>query len=182
MKITGRTSTITNAFVNSIIPVVYPTEDEVREALAILGMCEDSVACAYCGGLSSEWDHLRPLVIDKRPTGFISEIDNLVPACGKCNQSKGNKEWKGWIRSTAKLSPASKGVVDLEERISKLDAYESWGNPTIVDFESIIGADTWRRHWLNWESILDSMRVAQALATEINETIARHARTKPSTS
>ena len=43
-------------------------------------------------------DHLRPLVKDKEPTGYISEIHNLVPSCGKCNQSKGNKEWKAWMR------------------------------------------------------------------------------------
>ena len=34
MKITGRSSSITNAFINSIIPVVTPTEAEVKEAEA----------------------------------------------------------------------------------------------------------------------------------------------------
>lgn len=46
MKITGRTSSITNAFVNGIIPVVRPTDDEVKEALETLGMSEDTVCCA----------------------------------------------------------------------------------------------------------------------------------------
>src|SRR6478609_11845284 len=101
VAITGRTSSITNSFINSIIPVVVPTRDEVKCALKILGM-EERVDCAYCGDPYTEWDHLRPLVVDKRPTGYISEIHNLVPACGKCNQSKGNKSWKAWIQSTAK--------------------------------------------------------------------------------
>ena len=88
MKITGRPSSITNAFINSIIPVISPTTDEeVKNALDILDMTPELFQCAYCGGTASEWDHLRPLVKDKKPTGFISEIHNLVPSCGKCNQS-----------------------------------------------------------------------------------------------
>lgn len=42
MKITGRSSSITNAFVNSIIPVIPPTEGQVKEALFILGMDADT--------------------------------------------------------------------------------------------------------------------------------------------
>ncbi len=38
MKITGRSSSITNAFINSIIPVVLPRAEEVKRALEILGM------------------------------------------------------------------------------------------------------------------------------------------------
>ena len=33
VKITGRTSSITNAFVNGIIPVIEPTEEEIESAL-----------------------------------------------------------------------------------------------------------------------------------------------------
>jgi hypothetical protein len=35
---TGRSSSITNAYVNSIIPIVYPIGAEVIEILAVLGM------------------------------------------------------------------------------------------------------------------------------------------------
>ena len=83
----SRKSSITNAFVNAIIPVVPPSMEEIEEALRILAMTPDDVRFAYCGDRSSEWDHLRPLVKARRPTGFISEIGNLVPSCGKCNQS-----------------------------------------------------------------------------------------------
>ncbi len=91
VKIMARTSSITNSFVNGIIPVIQPNDEEIVEALSILGMTPDTVCCAYCGDASTEWDHLRAIVKDRRPTGYISEIHNLVPACGKCNQSKGNK-------------------------------------------------------------------------------------------
>jgi len=173
MKITGRSSSITNSFINSIIPVISPTNEQVKDALEILGMDRDNFYCSYCGSTASEWDHLRPLVQNKKPTGYISEIHNLVPSCGKCNQSKGNKPWKSWIVSSAKLSPKSRGVTDLEQRIMRLSAYEKWQEPTIVDFEAVVGKEKWDQHWANWEHVQSSMRKAQVLASEINQSIAR---------
>ncbi len=173
MKITGRSSSITNSFINSIIPIIVPTNEQVKEALDILGMDHGSLQCAYCGAAASEWDHLRPLVINKKPTGYISEIHNLVPACGKCNQSKGNKPWHNWIVSSAQLSPKTRGVSDLSKRIERLQAYEAWKNPTKIDFESVVGKEKWEQHWANWELVQSTMRQAQKLATEINQTIAK---------
>ena len=51
-------------------------------------------------------------------TGFITEIANLVPACGKCNQSKGNKPWRDWMLSGAKLSPTGRAVANVADRVS----------------------------------------------------------------
>lgn len=166
VRITGRSSSITNSFVNGVIPVVPPTEEEVREALEILGML-DGIACAYCGDTSTEWDHLRPLVDMQRPTGYISEIHNLVPACGKCNQSKGNKNWLTWMRSTAPLSPTARRIADIEQRIERLQEYERRGCPTRIDFESAVGVELWERHWAHHRRILDLMREAEADAQDI---------------
>jgi len=172
MKITGRSSSITNAFINSIIPVIAPSEEQVKKALSVLGMEKGDFQCSYCGAQASEWDHLRPLVIDKKPTGYISEIHNLVPSCGKCNQSKGNKPWRTWMFSEARLSPKSRGIHNLEERAARLEAYENWEKPTKVDFVKIVGKEKWDRHWKNWEKIQESMREAQLLANEINKEVA----------
>lgn len=166
VRITGRSSSITNSFVNGVIPVVLPTEAEVREALETLGML-DRVVCSYCGDTSTEWDHLRPLVEKQRPTGYISEIHNLVPACGKCNQSKGNKHWLTWMRSTARLSPTARGVADIEERIARLQEYEDRGVPTKIDFEAAVGAELWEKHWAHHKKLLELMRVADEEAQEI---------------
>jgi hypothetical protein len=86
VSITGRSSSITNCFASAIIPVSYPTAEEVVKALTILGLSAEDLRCAYCGDASTEWDHLRPLIVNQRPTGYVSEIKNLVPACGKCNE------------------------------------------------------------------------------------------------
>ncbi len=133
----------------------------------------DTFQCAYCGAVATEWDHLRPLVLNKLPTGYISEIHNLVPACGKCNQSKGNKPWKTWMKSAAKLSPKTRVIDNIEERIRRLENYEGWGMPTKVDFESVVDEQKWRQHWANWELVQSTMRDAQHLATEIRKTIAK---------
>jgi len=173
MKITGRSSSITNSFINSIIPVIEPTNDEVKHALGILEMDHDSYQCSYCGAEATEWDHLRPLVMNKKPTGYVSEIHNLVPACGKCNQSKGNKDWRAWMLSDAPLSPTTKGVVDVRERMERLELYETSETPTKIDFELLVGKEKWEQHWRNWSVVQETMRKAQILATEINEIVAK---------
>jgi len=169
--IAGRTSTITNSFVNSIIPVIMPTEDELQKALKILKLNKDDLRCAYCGDRATEWDHLRPIVKDKKPTGYISEIHNLVPACGKCNQSKGGKYWKDWIRGGAQLSPKKRGVLDLDEKVNRLEAYEKWGNVKPLDFEKLAGTSLWHRHWKNCQNLHNQMKEAQKLADQIKNAI-----------
>src|SRR5262249_3917800 len=124
-------------------PSIPPTIEEIEQALAILQIDASDMRCAYCGDTATEWDHLRPLVLQRRPTGFISEIANLVPSCGKCNQSKGNKPWRAWMLSKAKLSPTGRNLATVAERIARLEAYEKWRVPTKIDFESILGKDAW---------------------------------------
>jgi hypothetical protein len=171
MKISGRSSSITNAFFNSIIPVIEPTEEEIAAALDILQMNPADLRCSYCGDTATEWDHLRPLIIKQRPTGYISEIHNLVPACGKCNQSKGNKYWKDWITSGARLSPQKRGIPDLDERIERLIKYENWKRVNPIDLESYIGSELWSKHIENWQNILTMMKVAQEHAAKLNKIV-----------
>jgi hypothetical protein len=171
MTITGRSSSITNAFVSAIIPVVFPTEAEVVEALAVLGMPPIDVRCAYCGDLSTEWDHLRPLVVNQKPTGFISELANLVPSCGKCNQSKGKKSWREWMLSSAPRSPRTRGILDLEARMMRLEAYEQWRQPKRLDFHSLVGEQLWTEYWDNWRELLARMKESQACAEKLKAKI-----------
>ena len=171
VRITGRSPSITNSFVNGIVPIIWPTEDQIDEALAILGMSA-AVVCAYCGDGATEWDHLRPLVIGKQPTGCIHEIHNLVPACGKCNQSKGNKAWRAWMFGPARLSPYSRGVLGLDVRAERLTAYEEWGTPTQVDFAVVVGEELWAQHWRVQEAILQLTRYAEATVNLIREKVA----------
>ena len=175
----SRKSSITNAFVSAVIPVVPPTHQDVEDALRILGMTPDLVYCAYCGDRASEWDHLRPLVMNRRPTGFISEIANLVPACGKCNQSKGNRAWRQWISSSARLSPSGRGVPDIATRANRLEAYEAWRPPTKINFASVVGLEQWENYWALCEDLIEEMKRCQAEADKLRADIARFATSGP---
>ena len=173
MTIKGRISSVTNAFASAVIPVIRPTNEEIHGALELLGMSVDSVSCSYCGDPHTEWDHLRPTIKDRRPTGYISEIRNLVPACGKCNQSKGNKNWHDWMLSDAPLSPKTRNVENRHKKIVNLEKYESQSGVTCVDFGAVLSADIWERHWRNWEAVLSEMENAQMQAVEIREMLQR---------
>lgn len=172
----SRKSTITNAFVCALIPVVEPSVEEIEEALSILGMSPEDVRCAYCGERATEWDHLRPLVKNRRPTGFISEIANLVPSCPKCNQSKGNSNWLTWIQSTAaKWSPAARKTADLQQRIDRLRAYEAWRPVQALDFAEIVGQSAWEGYWRHLQTadglLATCQDEARKLATQIAEAL-----------
>ncbi len=176
-NIAGRSSSITNAFFNAIIPIHRVTEEEALKALSILGMDPNDVRCAYCGDKSTEWDHLRPLIKDQQPTGFITEIANLVPVCGKCNQSKGNKDWDKWIMSDALLAPRTRGKEGLNERISKLKEYEQWKKPVRFDFDAIVAEELRTKHRSNLQTIRDLLTESQKLAKEIRTVIEIHVAT-----
>lgn len=172
MSVSGRSSSITNAFISAIIPVIQPTPEEELEALRILQIDPDDIRCAYCGDKSTEWDHLRPIISDQKPTGYITEVANLVPSCGKCNQSKGKSYWLTWMEGSARLSPRTRGVRDLAQRVERLHRYEAWRQPRKIDFPAMVGAEMWERHTQNWRSVLELLKKSQELASEIRTLVA----------
>jgi hypothetical protein len=166
--ITGRSSTIRNVFVAAIVPMIRPSADEIRQVLEILELDPVHLCCSYCGDDATEWEHLRPLVKEGRPTGFPSSIRNLVPACGKYNQSKGKNDWKTWMLGTAKLCPGRRGIHDLQLRIQRLERYETWANCTPLNIQELVPADLLSQYYAMQEAILSRMRKAQALAAQIS--------------
>ena len=178
VRITGRTSSVTNAFVNGIIPCTKPSDGEISEVLRILNLDASDLRCSYCGDRSTEWDHFRPIIKAQRPTGYISEIANLVPACGKCNQSKGRTDWRQWMLGPARLSPKTRGIPDLDARVSRLEQFEAWREPTKFDFESGAGKALWAQHWQNWERLCALMHECEKTAAEIRTAIAQALKVK----
>jgi 5-methylcytosine-specific restriction endonuclease McrA len=158
-KLTGRRSTLTGLFVTTLTPYLEPSDAEVDEALAVLGMSRGHCVCAYCGDRKTEWDHFRAVVEGRQPTGYITELHNLVPACGKCNQSRGNKPWREWMLSDAPHSPKSRGKPDIAARQAKLEAF--------LDYVAIAGQEEWRRHRENLEAVLGMLERAEELAATI---------------
>ena len=171
LTITSRTSSITNSFVQAIIPHVPPTQAEIDEALGILGMTFDNRTCVYCGTPATDWDHLRPMVRNKRPTGYIDEIRNLVPSCGPCNQSKGASEWRTWMEGAARGSPKTRGITESQERIARLGKFEEWGNVQPLSLRELAGAEEWDAHWGNLLAIEGQMKAAQLHAEKLRVAI-----------
>jgi hypothetical protein len=169
LKITSRLSSVTNGFVQAIIPQRAPTDPEMTEALIALGMTPTNPRCVYCGAAATDWDHLHPLVRARRPTGYFHEIGNIVPACGPCNQSKGGQEWKVWMFGGARNSPRSKGVQNLEERAQVIEDYEHQSRATRLNFASIVPQQDWVDYWDRLSQIENLMRDTEILATRIAE-------------
>ena len=165
VKIKARVSSLTNAFVNGIIPVIEPSEQEVQDALEELGM-SDGIRCAYCGGQYTEWDHFYPLVKNKKPSGNISEINNLVPCCSTCNSEKGNKPWRQFMEGK---QPHDKAWND---RFKRLERYDTRKRIQISeeDFQQICGKK-WLKHWDNLDSLVMQINEYQALSDEIRQTL-----------
>jgi hypothetical protein len=171
LKITSRTSSITNSFVQAIIPSVPPTDEELNEGLAILGMTSDKLSCVYCGDPSTDWDHLRPLVRGRMPTGFIDDVHNRVPSCNRCNQSKSGADWRKWMEGNALGSPKRREVPDIKQRMQMLDAFEQWGAVTKLPLADLAGAASWEAHWNNRDHIVEKMREAQSHAEHVRDAI-----------
>ena len=51
--------------------------------------------CAYCGATDRPLQRDCVLAISR---GGRYTLDNIAPACGSCNASKGNNEVTGWLR------------------------------------------------------------------------------------
>ncbi len=166
--ITGRSSSIRNVFVAAIVPLIRPNPDEIRRVLEILELDPSHLCCSYCGDTASEWDHLRPLVKEGRPTGFPSSIRNLVPSCGKCNQSKGKSDWKSWMLGAAKLCPGKRGIHDVQLRIQRLERYETWADCAPLNIQELVSAELLSQYYAMQTEILSRMREAQALAAKIS--------------
>jgi len=173
IKITSRTSSITNAFINGIIPSIKPSPELIAKALSILEMDSNDVRCAYCGDEAIQFDHFEPIVMDQRPRGFITEIYNLMPCCSTCNSSKSGSNWYEWIMGFSPKSPRGRNKSDIENRIMKIKKYEEWCKQyvTEIDIEKIIGKEDWDLHWKNHDELLEMMKEMQDHSDKIKQKI-----------
>ena len=90
---------------------------EVRELLACFG--DNPPVCAFCGqGPITRWDHLIPVT-----QGGDTVLGNMVPACSRCDDSKGDQPFETWALGPTPGSPTSRGIGDVEQRLDKIRAY-----------------------------------------------------------
>jgi len=84
--------------------------------------------CAYCGSppidiKSLTLDHVRP-----KSKGGEDRTSNCVPACKRCNHSKGSEEWTQWYRRQEFYSATSELRIKnwLQTGIVQSCIYEQW--------------------------------------------------------
>lgn len=87
------------------------TFQEWKEVVIYFGGC-----CAYCGASPRKNEHLTKDHMIPVSLGGATTPDNIVPACAKCNSSKGNHELKEWFMKQDFFS---------QERLNKIFQWRS---------------------------------------------------------
>lgn len=170
----GRSSTISNAFAISITPYIRPSDDELNVYYDLLGIKEGQ--CAYCLGDGNGRDHLKPLVDSGMPTGYITDIHNLVPCCQKCNSSKGSKSFGEWYIEEANIERLKKlglSKRDIEERYETILEFEKM-IPEPLDYESIVGKGLWDEYKQRRIRLLKELTDNQEFCDKLSNIIMNH--------
>lgn len=172
--IKSRTSTIAKSLATSIIPRIEPTQDEINRVKAFFPVDgELKLKCAYCSDPATEWDHFHPLIKDKKPSGYVTEIFNLVPCCRNCNSSKGNREWRDWMEnSNSEKSPQRRKDPELikanKDRLEEYDDTKKFPK-RIIEWSNV---DGFKKYWENYDKICEAIDEAQNQAEEVKKNLA----------
>lgn len=126
------------------------------------------------GDYATQWDHLNAIVRDKEPTGYITEISNLVPCCSICNSSKGNTKWSLWIKSERGKTPTARKKKILEERIKRLEEYEIKFRPLQLDNKQIIDKEEYGKFFALRDSLLREMSRCDEEARKIHDRLIQY--------
>ncbi len=170
--VSGRSSTIRGQFIKAIVPHIPATEEEVHACLKVLGQDPEDLKCSYCGITATEWDHFRPVVKGRKPTRSVTDVYNLVPACGKCNQSKSGSHWRVWMTGSARLVP--KAGAEQEQRIKRLEEFENWSNErTYWLSETFLNSPLVQDYLDQCEALIRSLSVYDEMALQIRASLER---------
>jgi hypothetical protein len=169
--ITSRVSSVTNGFVQAILPRTLPDAAESDRVLGVLGIDPKKPSCAYCGDVAHHWDHLYPYVKAKRPSGYLNEARNRVPSCGPCNTSKSGRHWREWMLSSATGSPTTRGVAGTDGRIERLEQLEQELGLNPRALGELVDPDLWESYWTRRDEIERLLFAAQQEAEQIRRQI-----------
>ena len=71
------------------------------------------ILCFYCDAPEpTRWDHLHAVT-----RGGDTMPGNLVPACGRCDDSKQDRDIDEWVRSTSKHRPPTERLAALQDKV-----------------------------------------------------------------
>lgn len=170
----SRTSTINNAFAIGITPYLRPDDDLLKAYYDELKI--EPCQCGYCMrlGEGKTVDHINPLVISGKPSGYITDINNLIPCCKDCNSKKGGKYFGDWYKSPKnKKRLKSMGLTDqiINERYDIITAYINNHCSKPYDYEKIVGEDKWNEYINRKNKMIALLEEDQKFCDELNELI-----------
>ena len=159
-RLLSRSSTVTHEYAKALAPADEYDQNKLEAAFQKMGLFENgTLLCAYCSNTATTVDHLNPLVVNKKFSGWGHVFGNLVPACRNCNESKGGKPWREF---------AEKRNVS-ESQIQKLEAYESQAStPVSQDELAKLYPDLISAYEHMRKINLDALVTAQHLANELH--------------
>ncbi len=116
---------------------------------------DGNVMCIYCDKVAAtRWDHLYPV-----SKGGDSGPGNLVPACGRCDDSKQDRTIEEWSASKSKHRPSPDRVLLINQRIEE---YLSEYTYSPVAFEAKLSPANqaiYRRFRQKLDELREQMRV-----------------------
>lgn len=106
--------------------------------------------CIYCGSPeASRWDHLHPV-----SRGGDTVPGNLVPACGRCDDSKQDREIHEWIRGTSPHRPAEAEQARIQ---AEIELYRQAFPYEPIEFEAKL-TDEQKRVYQQFQQELKALR------------------------
>lgn len=159
---TGSTSFAAYQFKRAILEQAlldsYTTEDRGR-ALSYFG------GCAYCGSAEAPRnDHLVPVV---KFGDFVQ--GNVVPACQKCDDSKGDRDVGEWMRKgTSPGSLLSRGMTktEIETRLKRIEMFTKGYSPSSEN-------ELFGPYWERYQQVLRKINQLRQEAQDLVKAVKR---------
>ena len=106
--------------------------------------------CVYCGAEDpARWDHLHPV-----SRGGDSTPGNLVPACGRCDDSKQHRTIEEWAASKSRHRPSLGTLRAIQARVAR---YQSLFVYSPTEFDKKLNRKQ-RGIYLRFRAKLDALR------------------------
>lgn len=168
----GRTSTITNAFAISITPYIRPNENELNEYYRSLEIKPG--ICAYCLKESTSSDHYHSIIKNKRPSGYITDLSNLIPCCSRCNSSKGSKDFEEWYLSSKNIKRLQEQGLStklIQERYKIITEHVKRFEKKPLNYEQILGKDLWKEYEIRRTKMINILKDNQEFCDKLAKII-----------
>lgn len=167
--LSGRRSTINNAFVHEIIFHPGNKTEENKMWLKRFGQIQGEEKCVYCGERAGTIDHIFNLTIQGLPSGYNSDYNNLVPCCKDCNSKKGATLWQDYMKTDEMIK-----IEGHEQRFEVLEKILKKYPPFYFDFKEVVGEEKWNNYIKMKEELLMKMDETSEVLIKLRKLVYEH--------